>query len=408
MQPGKYENMQFTYNALGQRLSKYYTYDKNTADLDAERYTYNTNYTYDSLGRLIYEKCTETQNGVNSSRELTYLYDECGMIGVMYSYNGATSQPYYFHKNLQGDVIAIYDASGNLKAEYAYDAYGNCRILNSTAGDLARNNPIRYRSYYLDRETGFYFLTTRYYNPEWRRFISPDSTDYLDPESVNGLNLFAYCGNDPVNYSDPTGCAPEWLKWLGIGAAILGGILVIGAITVLTAGVGTTVLAGTLAGAVLHGAAVGTLIGAGVGVVAGGIIGGAVSDWSAEGILIGMGIGFGGGALIGAVVGGTVGGLQYGTFASKSSLSTHLTKHGTKMGYTNAKEYAKGSKYVIKNGTKVTYTYRGKLTTGFVRFLGQNGGANYAFVGMHGSRVATFGIRSVSELVKLGISWLVV
>ena len=63
MQPGKYENLQFAYNAAGQRISKHYTYDTNTADLNAYRYTYNTNYTYDAFGRLIYEKCTETQNG---------------------------------------------------------------------------------------------------------------------------------------------------------------------------------------------------------------------------------------------------------------------------------------------------------------------------------------------------------
>ncbi len=266
----------------------------------------------------------------------------------------------------------------------------------------------RYRSYYYDVETGLYYLQSRYYDPETGRFITADRIEYLDLENVNGLNLYAYCGNNPVMYADPSGCLPEWLKWLGVGLAVVGTALVIGAVTVLTAGVGTTILAGTMAGAVLHGAAVGTLIGAGIGVVTGGIIGGATTGWSAEGVLVGMGIGFGTGAIIGAFIGGTVGGLQYGTFASKASLNTHLAKHGTKMGYTNAKEYAKGAKYVVKNGTKVTYTYNGKLTTGFIRFFGQNGGANYAFVGMHGSRVATFGIRSVSELAKLGISWLIV
>ena len=66
-------------------------------------------------------------------------------------------------------------------------------------------NPIRYRGYYYDNETGLYYLLTRYYDSEIGRFISPDSADYLDPTTINGLNLYAYCGDDPVNRWDPTG-----------------------------------------------------------------------------------------------------------------------------------------------------------------------------------------------------------
>ena len=60
-------------------------------------------------------------------------------------------------------------------------------------------------SYYSDDDTGLYYCNARYYSPKWRRFISPDDTAYLDPESVNGLNLYCYCNNDPVNYVDPSG-----------------------------------------------------------------------------------------------------------------------------------------------------------------------------------------------------------
>jgi RHS repeat-associated protein len=63
----------------------------------------------------------------------------------------------------------------------------------------------RIAGYYYDRETKLYYLKARYYNPEWRRFISPDSTEYIDAENPNGLNLYAYCYNDPVNYKDPSG-----------------------------------------------------------------------------------------------------------------------------------------------------------------------------------------------------------
>ena len=111
-----------------------------------------------------------------------------------------------WHPFLDGtDIIGILDNSGNTVVKYSYDVYGNCPRYYSTNNDLADSNPIRYRSYYYDEDTGLYYLNARYYNPEWRRFISPDDTAYLDIESANGLNLYAYCGNDPINYKDPSG-----------------------------------------------------------------------------------------------------------------------------------------------------------------------------------------------------------
>ena len=206
-QPGsKYEDCTFTYDAYGRRTQKYYIYDPNPAVAGDGHYYYKTNYNYDESGRLIREFCTEYRDtGTTTTREFVYLYDESGIIGVMYSVNGAGAQPYFYRRNLQGDVIAIYDQTGSRKVEYAYDAFGNCTVKYTSMSDLANSNPIRYRGYYYDRETKLYYLNARYYNPEWRRFISPDDTSYLDPESVNGLNLYAYCYNDPVNYADPSG-----------------------------------------------------------------------------------------------------------------------------------------------------------------------------------------------------------
>ena len=91
------------------------------------------------------------------------------------------------------------------------------------------HNPIRYRGYYYDTETGLYYLNARYYSPEWHRFISPDATEYIDPETPNGLNLYAYCNNDPVNYADPSGCGAisailiAMAIGFGVGATIGGG-----------------------------------------------------------------------------------------------------------------------------------------------------------------------------------------
>ena len=104
--------------------------------------------------------------------------------------------------------------------EYSYDAWGNCTILYSASNTIVNNNPIRYRGYYYDVDTGLYYLNSRYYTPEWRRFISPDDTGYLDPETPNGLNLYCYCNNDPVNYADPSGNAA-----LTIGTLLLIGFV---------------------------------------------------------------------------------------------------------------------------------------------------------------------------------------
>ena len=101
-------------------------------------------------------------------------------------------------------IIGIYNTSGTKVGGYAYDAWGNCNITLNTNG-IAAKNPIRYRGYYYDNEFGLYYLNARYYSPEWRRFISPDDTAYLDTETPNGINLYVYCNNDPVNYKDPSG-----------------------------------------------------------------------------------------------------------------------------------------------------------------------------------------------------------
>ena len=116
---------------------------------------------------------------------------------------------YYYVKNLQGDVIGIVDAGGTLKVSYLYDAWGRVLSVTGTlASTLGADNPIRYRSYYYDTETGWYFLGSRYYNPEWCRFISADTILGANQDII-GYNLFAYCSFNPVNKIDTNGFRAE-------------------------------------------------------------------------------------------------------------------------------------------------------------------------------------------------------
>ena len=167
-------------------------------------------YTYNSDGI----RTTKTVNGVittylldgtkivaETTEHITkwYIYDENDAI-IGFEHEGQT---YYFEKNVQGDVVKIYDESGNVLSEYVYDAWGN---IVAVYGDesIAQVNPFRYRGYYQDNETGFYYLQSRYYDSQMKRFLSADS--FI---SLSCSNLFAYVVNNPTNMYDPSGKAVD-------------------------------------------------------------------------------------------------------------------------------------------------------------------------------------------------------
>ena len=155
---------------------------------------------------LIHETCVETTTytgGSSSTRDITYLYDETGIVGAVQKV-GSTETTFYFDKNIKGDVIGIYNSSGTKIANYSYDAWGNCTTKTLVANSFIAYNPIRYRGYYYDRETRLYYLNARYYDPSWRRFISPDKISALNGNSINGLNLYSYANNCPVSISCTT------------------------------------------------------------------------------------------------------------------------------------------------------------------------------------------------------------
>ena len=111
---------------------------------------------------------------------IMYLHEADGTpIGIQYrntSYAEGVFDTYWFEKNLQGDIVAVYDQAGTKLIAYPYDAWGNASITYSNGGasTTATYNPFRYRGYYFDSESGFYYLNSRYYDPAIGRFLTPD------------------------------------------------------------------------------------------------------------------------------------------------------------------------------------------------------------------------------------------
>ena len=166
-------------------------------------------------------------------RVLTFYYDEKGS-PVSVELNGTR---YYYHRNLQGDVVGLYIYTGAQVVSYTYDPWGKLLSITDTSGtDIGALNPLRYRGYYYDTETGFYFLQSRYYDPTVSRFITPEPNIYTGAfDGGSGLaqyNAYAYCANDPVNFSDDTG---EFITAAAvIGISALAGGLISGTISAIT------------------------------------------------------------------------------------------------------------------------------------------------------------------------------
>ena len=197
----KFDNIEYTYNANGIRTSKKVNGVLHTYTLDGTKVL------------------RETWDG----NTLVPLYDnEDGVCGILYN-----NVPYYFIKNLQGDVIAIVDENSDTVATYVYDAWGVDTVkYDLTNCSIAEINPFRYRSYYYDSETALYCLDTRYYSSATGRFLNADE-QFDKSAGILGYNLFSYCANSPIICKDDEGEGITLICIL-VGAAI--GLAVGGAI----------------------------------------------------------------------------------------------------------------------------------------------------------------------------------
>ena len=373
------DTLSFTYNDEGIRTGK---------TVNGVKHTYYLN------GSLIMAEEWE-------DKLIVYIYDASGSpIGMMFrktSYDIEDWDVYWFEKNLQGDVVSVYNNAGDEVAYYMYnEAWGSHSVglLNSADNEGARYNPFRYRGYYYDTDLGMYYLQSRYYDAKICRFINADGVLY---HSILGYNLFAYCENNPIVRVDYRGNMWQFVPALDPANMVYGGG-------------GDNGLFGCHPGysysASYDSSAYGTYL---------------IKTSTASYDAYSGGYYFGGGSFIGGytaqfATGGNVsvtdsmaakGGSNITTsrlnFKTKYDLEEHFNRHGKEFEdlYSNSQEYLNGANYVINNGTYVPEM------NGYIRFFGAKGGANYAFVGLtrDGLNITTFSIRSVASLSK--IPWIV-
>ena len=166
-----------------------YTYTYNNNGIRTGKVVNGKKHKYYLNGEKI---IAETRQTGNVKYTIKYFYDASGVCG----FSVDDDVEYYYQKNMQGDILKVYLEDGTIFAEYEYDAWGKCTVKTNVY-NMANVNPFRYRGYYYDTEAELYYLNARYYDPEIGRFISPDSIEYLELTMVNGLNLYAYCLNNP-------------------------------------------------------------------------------------------------------------------------------------------------------------------------------------------------------------------
>ena len=174
--------------------------------------TQTVTHEYLTLNGKVVRETIRTNNTLTAV--LDFIYDESGKpFALKYSTNGTSFETYYYVLNLQGDVVKLIHYIPGFEYEsvatYEYDAWGN---ILSSSGRLAEINPLRYRGYYYDSETGFYYLQSRYYDPVNRRFINADSYASTGQGFI-GTNMFAYCNNSPILFVDHDGNDAEAVGW---------------------------------------------------------------------------------------------------------------------------------------------------------------------------------------------------
>ncbi len=176
--------------------------------------------------------------------ELVFLYDATGRReGFIWYHEGQKQGTYYYLYNMQSDVIGMVAEDMSPVVTYEYDTWGKLLSVSGEKKDtVGKLNPFRYRGYVYEEESGLYYVSSRYYDPEVARWINGDDIDVMLNhlgDSLLATNLYAYCLNNPINYHDPDGkfatvagtlawgtAAGGSNFWNPVGWVILGGVAV--------------------------------------------------------------------------------------------------------------------------------------------------------------------------------------
>ena len=195
-----------------------YAYDM--AGVRSSKQVGDTAYTYTTLSGKVMRQQWD-------GKTLEFVYDDGSQPFAMIYKHGSAAELYYYLVNAQGDVSAILDSGGKIAASYDYDAWGNCTVYDSSDAAIGDLNPLRYRGYYYDAETSFYYLQSRYYDPAICRFINADTFATTDANGLLSANMFAYCENNPIMRVDADGEVAHVIVGAIIGAALGAGLEVL-------------------------------------------------------------------------------------------------------------------------------------------------------------------------------------
>ena len=217
----KYKDIQIIYDNIGNPIMIGNSNLSWTNGVQLNSFTssdLNVTYKYNHDGIRTYKKVNndiyhyylegETILCIQKNENMIYFIYDVDSKLIAVKYNGNL---YYYEKNLQGDIVGIRDSNNVKIAAYQYDSFGKILSITDNSGgaitdinNIALINPFRYRSYYYDNETGLYYLNSRYYSPEWGRFLNPDSIISANGDIIS-TNLYSYCSNNYINFQDNIG-----------------------------------------------------------------------------------------------------------------------------------------------------------------------------------------------------------
>jgi RHS repeat-associated protein len=186
----------------------YYDCENRLTDVNYVNNSRVASYKYDWLGRrvrkIVYGSPDEVTSYCYDGDQAIAEYDENGTLQRKFVYGAGIDESvamyavgsgwYYYHYDGLGSVIALSDSSGNIVEQCSYDIFGEPSCISGLG------NPYKFTGRRYDAETGLYYYRERYYSPQLGRFLSPDPIGYEE-----GLNLYTYCGNNPINWLDPWG-----------------------------------------------------------------------------------------------------------------------------------------------------------------------------------------------------------